>query len=71
MNGIVIRLAGVRQPETKLFHQSVITIGTAAECDLHIAPEDERLPAEASLLTISLAAVSSTPGLEADAIGSG
>jgi serine protease Do len=54
MNGIVIRLAGVRQPETKLFHQSVITIGTAAECDLLIAPEDERLPAEALLLTMSL-----------------
>lgn len=55
MNGIVIRLAGVRQPETKLFHQSVLKIGTAPECDLRIAPEGDCLPVSSTLLVLSLA----------------
>ena len=54
MNGIVIRLAGIRQPETKLFHQSEITIGTARECDLWIDPEDTQLPVGSTLVAIAL-----------------
>jgi serine protease Do len=54
MNGIVIRLAGVRQPETKLFSQPEITIGTLPDCDLWIATDDDRLPQSTHLLTISL-----------------
>ena len=54
MNGIVIRLAGIRQPETKLFHQSEITIGTARDCDLWIDPEDTQLPDASTLVAISL-----------------
>ena len=54
MNGIVIRLAGTRQPETKLFHQSEITIGTARDCDLWIDPEDTQLPNSSTLVVISL-----------------
>lgn len=54
MNGIVIRLAGVRQPETRLYSQPEITIGTAPDCDLLIATDDDRLPASSCFLTISL-----------------
>jgi S1-C subfamily serine protease len=39
MNGIVIRLAGVPNPETKVFHQTTITIGTSADCDVWVVPE--------------------------------
>lgn len=56
MNGIVIRLAGIRQPETKLFHQSVIVIGTLPECDFFIDPHGTALPLSAALLEISLSA---------------
>lgn len=36
MSGFVVRLAGVAQPVTKIFHQETVTIGTAAECDIVI-----------------------------------
>ena len=39
MNGIVIRLAGVPNPETKVFRQETITIGTDEKCDVLITPE--------------------------------
>ena len=39
MNGIVIRLAGVPNPETKVFRQETITIGTGEMCDVIITPE--------------------------------
>jgi S1-C subfamily serine protease len=45
MNGIVIRLAGVPNPETKVFHQTTITIGTNADCDVWIVPETSTLVA--------------------------
>jgi S1-C subfamily serine protease len=53
MNGIVIRLAGVEQPETRVLHQEMISIGTAATCDLSFRPDDYALPASAELLTLS------------------
>jgi S1-C subfamily serine protease len=55
MTGIVIRLAGIQRPETKLFQQSVITIGTAPDCDLLFEAEGHQLPADAVLLTLGLA----------------
>jgi S1-C subfamily serine protease len=52
MNGIVIRLAGVPKPETRILQQEAISIGTAADCDLQIVTEDHFLPPDAYLLTI-------------------
>jgi S1-C subfamily serine protease len=51
-NGIVIRLAGVRQPTTRIFHQEVISIGTAADCDVVIEAEEFSLPPESIILTL-------------------
>ena len=52
-NGIVIRLAGVDQPATRIFHQEVISIGTAADCDINLSAENHpALPPEAVLLTL-------------------
>jgi serine protease Do len=52
MNGLVIRLAGVEQPETRVFHQETITIGTAPTCDLSFRAEDGMLPHAAALLAL-------------------
>ncbi|MCI0664480.1 MAG: hypothetical protein L0220_25755, partial [Acidobacteria bacterium] len=52
MNGIIIRLAGVEQPETRVFHQEEITIGTDPACDVCINPETVDLPLQAFLLSI-------------------
>ncbi|MBK6796387.1 MAG: trypsin-like peptidase domain-containing protein [Acidobacteria bacterium] len=54
MNGIVIRLAGVDQPTTRIFHQEVITIGTEADCDLTFDPGNLGLPPESVILTLRL-----------------
>jgi serine protease Do len=51
-NGIVIRLAGVRQPTTRIFHQEVISIGTAPDCDVVIDAEGFSLPPESILMTL-------------------
>lgn len=52
-NGIVIRLAGVDQPATRIFHQEVISIGTAADCDISLSADNHpALPPEAVLLTL-------------------
>ncbi|HEX5080808.1 MAG TPA: trypsin-like peptidase domain-containing protein [Blastocatellia bacterium] len=51
-NGIVIRLAGVRQPTTRIFHQEVISVGTASDCDVVIEAEGFSLPQEAVILTL-------------------
>jgi S1-C subfamily serine protease len=51
-NGIVIRLAGVRQPTTRIFHQEVISVGTAPDCDVVIEAEGFSLPQEAVILTL-------------------
>jgi len=51
-NGIVIRLAGVEQPATRILQQDVITIGTAPDCDLVIGADDALLPPESVLLTL-------------------
>jgi S1-C subfamily serine protease len=51
-NGIVIRLAGVRQPSTRIFHQEVISVGTAPDCDVVIDAEGFSLPQEAVILTL-------------------
>jgi S1-C subfamily serine protease len=51
-NGIVIRLAGVRQPTTRIFHQEVISVGTAADCDVVIEAEGFSLPADSVILTL-------------------
>lgn len=53
MEGLVIRLAGVEQPETRVFHQKVITIGTAPSCDLSFREDGESLPLSETLLTLS------------------
>lgn len=51
-NGIVIRLAGVRQPTTRIFHQEVISVGTAPDCDVIIEAEEFPLPPETVILTL-------------------
>lgn len=53
-NGIVIRLAGVEQPATRIFHQDVISIGTALDCDINLGTESSALPPESVLLTLRL-----------------
>ena len=53
-NGIIIRLAGVQQPITKIFSQEVISIGTAPDCDIFINSEGFSLPPEAVILTLRL-----------------
>jgi len=52
MYGIVVRLAGVEQPETRIFHQEVINIGTDSACDVRIGAETVELPPDAILLSI-------------------
>lgn len=54
MNGIVIRLAGVEQPATRIFHQEVITVGTAPDCDVYFNSGNLALPPEAVILTLRL-----------------
>ncbi|MFN0119371.1 MAG: trypsin-like peptidase domain-containing protein [Blastocatellia bacterium] len=59
MSGLVIRLAGVEQPETRVFHQPVITIGTAPACDLSFRPEEHHqgeMPVSAELLKLRMTA---------------
>lgn len=53
-NGIVIRLAGVAQPETRIFHQEVLTVGTATDCDLWFSDEGYDLPHDEVILTLRL-----------------
>jgi S1-C subfamily serine protease len=55
MSGLVIRLAGVEQPETRIFHEEAITIGTSPACDLSFRPEEhytDELPLSAELLEL-------------------
>ena len=52
MTGIVIRLAGVEQPETRVFHQKTITVGTSPSCDLSFRDEEFHFPPSAVLLTL-------------------
>ncbi|MBS1811363.1 MAG: trypsin-like peptidase domain-containing protein [Acidobacteria bacterium] len=52
MTGIVIRLAGVEQPETRVFHQKTITIGTSPSCDLSFRDDEFHLPSSEVLLTL-------------------
>jgi serine protease Do len=54
MNGIVIRLAGIELPETRIFHQEVVTIGTAPGCDICLRPENLGLPPETLILALRL-----------------
>ncbi len=54
MNGIVIRLAGVEQPSTRIFQQEVITIGTAPDCDLSFDVGSLSLPPEDVILALRL-----------------
>jgi hypothetical protein len=51
-NGVVIRLAGVQQPTTRIFHQEVISVGTAPDCDVVIEAEEISLPPESVVLTL-------------------
>jgi S1-C subfamily serine protease len=53
-NGIIIRLAGVEPPLTRVFHQEVISIGSAADCDIVIVSEVFSLPPDAVILTLRL-----------------
>jgi S1-C subfamily serine protease len=50
--GIVIRLAGIEQPATRIFHQDVISIGTASDCDIALNADNSPLPPESVLLTL-------------------
>jgi S1-C subfamily serine protease len=52
MTGIVIRLAGVEQPETRVFHQKTITVGTSPSCDLSFRDDEFRFPPSSVLLTL-------------------
>src|SRR5262245_21524714 len=51
-NGVVIRLRGGPHPATRIFHQEVITVGTAPDCDLVIEAEGFSLPPESVILTL-------------------
>jgi S1-C subfamily serine protease len=51
-NGVVIRLAGVQYPTTRIFHQEVISVGTAPDCDVVIEAEELSLPPESVILTL-------------------
>ncbi|HZF38001.1 MAG TPA: FHA domain-containing protein, partial [Blastocatellia bacterium] len=51
-NGVVIRLAGVRHPTTRIFHQEVISVGTAPDCDVVIEAEEFSLAPESVILTL-------------------
>jgi S1-C subfamily serine protease len=53
-NGIIIRLAGVEHPVTRIFQQDAISVGTAADCDVVIAAESFALPPDATILTLRL-----------------
>ena len=53
MTGIVIRLAGVEQPETRVFHQKTITVGTSPSCDLSFRADEFHFPPSSVLLTLS------------------
>ncbi|HKX31782.1 MAG TPA: hypothetical protein VJ302_29120, partial [Blastocatellia bacterium] len=50
----MIRLAGVKQPATKIFQQEAITIGTSEDCDLTFDAGNQGLPPDAVLLTLRL-----------------
>ncbi|MBO0798964.1 MAG: hypothetical protein J2P31_09075, partial [Blastocatellia bacterium] len=54
MNGIVIRLAGVEQPTTRILRQEVITIGTDDDCDIKFRAGNSGLPPESLILTLRL-----------------
>ena len=54
INGIVIRLAGVEQPTTKIFRQEVITIGTDIDCDVSFHAGNSGLQTESLILTLRL-----------------
>lgn len=54
MNGIVIRLAGVEQPTTRIFHQEVITIGTASDSDVSFSVGALGVPPDSVILTLRL-----------------
>jgi serine protease Do len=54
MNGIVIRLAGIEHPATRIFHQEVITIGTATDNDVNFESGNSGLPPESLILTLRL-----------------
>jgi serine protease Do len=54
MNGIVIRLAGIEHPATRIFHQEVITIGTATDSDVNFKSGNSGLPDESLILTLRL-----------------
>src|SRR5262245_30466035 len=51
-NGVVIRLAGVRLPSTRIFHQEVVIVGSASDCDVVIEAEGHSLPPESAFLTL-------------------
>ncbi len=52
VNGIVVRLAGAPQPATRIFHQEVVSVGSAPDCDVAINPEGFSLPPESVFFTI-------------------
>ena len=54
MDALVVRLAGIRRPETKVFQQPEISIGTSPECDLHVDADPGMLPENSLLLRVSL-----------------
>ena len=51
-SGLVVRLAGIEPPLTKIFDQEVITIGTAADCDLRIDSPPGALPPDTTIITL-------------------
>ncbi len=53
-NGIIIRLAGVQAPITRIFQQEVISIGTAPDCDISISNAGFSLPPDTVMLTLRL-----------------
>ena len=51
-SGLVVRLAGIEPPVTKIFDQEVITIGTATDCDLRIDSPTGALPPDTTIITL-------------------
>jgi serine protease Do len=54
MNGIVIRLAGIEHPATRIFHQEVVTIGTETDSDVNFESGNSGLPPMSLILTLRL-----------------
>ncbi len=52
MTRVVVRLAGVVQPVTRVFQQETVTIGTATDCDIVIEAGETGLPVDQRMISL-------------------